>query len=194
MTFLTHFACATALMTTTAMADGHAAWTSVPEDSRIAFASIKSNFIGELHHFNAVSGTVSETGAVVIDIDLGSLETNIDIRNERMAEHVFMGGKATATLSGQVDMDALMAVEVGSTTLLDLEATLSFAGVENDIEAAMLVARLSEDRVLVTTADMILLATEDLEIDGGIDTLMELASLDGITRVAPATIRMVFER
>jgi hypothetical protein len=71
---------------------------------------------------------------------------------------------------------------------------MSFAGASSDVEADLFVARLSEDRVLVTTSNMIMLSTADLGVDEGIDELKELASLSGITRVTPVTVRMVFEK
>jgi len=147
-----------------------------------------------VHHFTKVNGTVSDAGALNINIDLSSVQTNIDIRNERMTEHVFQSGKATATLSGEIDMSEVNGMKVGETKIMEIEATLSFVGVENDVDANMLVARLSENRVLVTTADFVMLSTEDLEIDPGINKLMELAKLPGITRVTPVSARMVFEK
>ncbi|MGZ2257913.1 YceI family protein [Roseobacter sp. A03A-229] len=187
-------ALAATLCATTALAGGHATWTSVEADSSVAFGSIKSNEFGEIHHFSGVSGTVSEAGELAVTIDLASVETNIDIRNERMMEHVFQAGKATAKLTGAVDMEAVNGLDVGATTLVDVEGTLAFAGLETDVETPMLVARLADNRVLVTTADFIMLSTEDLGITAGVDKLMELASLDSITRVTPVTIRMVFEK
>jgi len=194
MNFLTNLALATALMTSTAFAGGHANWTSVEGQSSVAFGSIKKDVVGEVHQFSVVTGTVSETGAVEITIDLSSVETNIDIRNERIIQHVFQAGKANATLNGEIEMDDVNTLEVGAMTFVDLEGTFSFAGIEADIDAEMLVARLTEDRVLVTTADFIMLSTADLGIDAGIDKLMALAKLPGITRVAPVTVRMVFEK
>jgi len=194
MKIITGALCATALLfSTAAWADGHA-WHSVDDQSRVAFGSIKKNVVGEVHHFNKVSGSVSDSGELSLSIDLSSLQTNIDIRDERMTKHVFQDGTATATVSGEIDMDEVNELKIGETTVIEIEATLSFVGVENDIDAEMLVARLSENRVLVTTADFVMLSTEDLEINPGIDQLMQLAKLPGITRVTPVAIRMVFEK
>jgi hypothetical protein len=96
-------------------------------------------------------------------------------------------------MRGEVDMEDITALPVGDTMIADFEGTLELGPVATDIEAEMLVARLSEHRVLVTTADFIMLSTEDLGIDAGVDKLKELASLSGITRVTPVSIRMVFE-
>jgi len=195
MKLMKSLVCAAALMTATPVfAGGHITWNSIQEQSRIAFGSIKSNSTGEVHHFNNVTGVVKEKGDMVITIDLASLNTNIDIRNERITKHVFQDGKATAVITGQLDMDEVNGLKPGETKIVEVEVNLAFAGVENDIEANMLVARLSENRVLVTTEDFIMVSTEDLEIDAGIDQLMNLAKLPGITRVTPIAVRMVFEK
>ncbi|MGG7568635.1 YceI family protein [Rhodovulum sp. DZ06] len=187
-------AAAAALLAGAAFADDHGgAWTSVEDASRVAFGSVKGNETGEVHHFNRVSGEVAPSGAVAVRIDLGSVETNIDIRNERMLEHVFKG-MGEAVLTGTVDYAAISALPVGATTIAPFEGALALGPVVAEVEAEMLVARLTEDRVLVTTADFIMLSTADLGIDGGIDALKELAGLSGITRVTPVAIRMVFEK
>ncbi|MEL6504557.1 MAG: YceI family protein [Pseudomonadota bacterium] len=185
---------ATLILGTPALAGGHIVWKSVDNESQIAFGSIKSNETGEVHHFNKVSGVVKEKGEMALTIELGSVETYIDIRNERMTEHVLKGDKPTATITGTIDMEEVNGLKPGETKLLEIEAQLSFAGIDNDIDANMLVARLSEDRVLVTTADFIMVSTEDLGINSGIDTLMKLAQLPSITRVTPVSVRMVFEK
>jgi hypothetical protein len=195
MKFFASLLCgASLLLATPVFADGHAAWKSVADESRVAFGSIKKNTAGEVHHFNTVSGTVSETGELALTIDLASVETNIDIRNERMGEHVFQKGAATAVVTGTIDMEEVSDLKQGETRVVEIEATLAFAGSENDIDVEMLVAKLSENRVLVTTADFIMLSTEDLGIDAGVDMLMKLAKLPGITRVTPVAVRMVFEK
>jgi hypothetical protein len=91
-------------------------------------------------------------------------------------------------------MDDVSELAVGATTVTDFEGTLSLAGVTSDIETELFVARLSEDRVLVTTSDIIMLSTADIGVNAGVDKLMVLAKLPGITRVSPATVRMVFEK
>lgn len=195
MKLLKSLVCATAfMMATPVFAGGHITWNSVQEESRIAFGSIKKNTTGEVHHFNNVTGVVKEKGEMVLTVDLSSVETNIDIRNERMTKHVFLEGKATATITGQIDMDEVNSLKPGETKVLEVEVNLKFAGVENEVEANMLVARLSENRVLVSTEDFIMLSTEDLGIDAGIDQLMKLAKLPGITRVTPIAVRMVFQK
>jgi hypothetical protein len=192
MKFLSKALLATSLLMTTPVFAGD--WKTVDAETSVAFGSIKKDTVGEVHHFNKVTGSVSEDGKLKLDIDLASLETNIDIRNERMTKHVFLEGAATASLTGEIDMSEINDLKIGETRIIEVEAVLSFVGVENDIDTNMLVARLGENRVLVSTADFVMLSTEDLEIDPGINKLMELAKLPGITRVTPISARMVFEK
>jgi len=195
MKFLLGLACAALLaISPAAHAGGHITWNLLPDESRVAFSSVKSNITGEVHHFNKLAGTVKENGDLAITIDLSSVETNIDIRNERMTKHVFQEGKATAVISGSIDMAEVNSLKVGETKVVEIEAKLTFAGVENDLDARMLVARLSEDRVLVSTEDFLMISTEDLGIDKGIDALMALAKLPGITRVTAVSLRSVFQK
>ncbi|MEM9780127.1 MAG: cytochrome C, partial [Pseudomonadota bacterium] len=81
---------------------------------------------------------------------------------------------------------------VGETTQLEATATLALVGTEYDVDAELFVARLSEDKVMVTTANMIMLHTEDVGIDEGVSVLKNLAELSGITRVSPVTLRLMF--
>ncbi|MEM9229906.1 MAG: YceI family protein [Pseudomonadota bacterium] len=175
-------------------ADDGANWTSVDAESSVAFGSIKSDYIGEVHHFNSVSGSVSEAGALEIEIDVASVETYIDIRNERMVEHIFQALAPTAVINAEIDMADVESLAPGETKLVEIQANLAFGGEENELDAMMLIARLAEDRVLVSTADFIMISTEDLGIEPGIDKLMELADLPSITRATPVSIRMVFEK
>ena len=168
-------------------------WTLNAADSRLAFGSIKNSYIGETHTFEGLAGSVSSEGIVAIEIPLSNVSTNIDIRNERMAEYVF-NSVPSATLAATLEMDALIAMQPGDTTTMEVDATLSLLGNDVDVYNEVFVARLSDDSVLITTNDMLFLDTDQLGIDSGIDKLQELASLDSIARATPITIRLVFER
>lgn len=166
-------------------------WTLDSANSRLAFGSIKKNTVGEVHGFAALGGTVAADGTVALEIGLASVETNIEIRNERMNEHVFEGAPV-ATLSASMDMAELKALTPGGMMVTDVEGVLSFLGRDVDIETEMFVTRISETQVMVTTNDMLFISAEDLGISAGIDTLMALAKLPGITRTSPVTVRLVF--
>ncbi|WP_298292771.1 YceI family protein [uncultured Litoreibacter sp.] len=175
-----------------AYADGHAkGWTLDGDNSRLVFGSIKGDTTGEAHSFNTISGAVGADGAAMIEVDLASVQTNIDIRNERMLEHVFKGA-GTATLSANIDMSEVSELPVGGMTTFEIEGTLSLLGSEVDLDAEMFAVRLSDTSAMVTTNNIIFVETEDLGITEGVNKLMELASLDSITRTSPVVMRLVF--
>lgn len=169
-------------------------WTLSGDDSRVAFGSIKKDKIGEVHHFSSLSGSVKADGTISLEIDLTSVETFIDIRNARFLEHIFAANAPQAILSGKINMSELENLKAGDTTEVDLEGKLTFNAAEVPVEATLFVARLAENKVMVTTDEMIMLSTADLGIDAGVDILQKLAKLPSITRVTPVTARMVFTK
>ena len=103
-------------------------WTLDGEASHLAFGSIKKDKIGEVNSFSGLKGTVDADGKADVTIDLTTLETNIDIRNERMLEHVFKGA-GEAQLTAQLDMDEVKGLAVGEMAVVDVEGALSLLGV-----------------------------------------------------------------
>ncbi|WP_299294117.1 YceI family protein [uncultured Tateyamaria sp.] len=183
------FGLALALTAGAAQADS---WTLDGAASKLAFGSIKFNDLGEVHSFKSIDGTVGADGAVALGIDLSSVETNIDIRNERMIEYVFKNAPRAA-IDAQIDMAVLDAVAVGDSTVMEVDGNLELLGVEVPLYGDLFIMRLAEDKVMVTTDSMIFLSTADAEIDPGVDKLMELASLPNIVRAVPVTLRLMFE-
>lgn len=167
-------------------------WKLDSDASKIAFASIKNDYVGEVHTFQTLSGTVSDAGVAEIAIDLSSVETLIDIRNERMAEHVFKM-IPSARLTAELDLSDAKELAVGDMMTTEVDAVLSLVGTEVDVTTEMVVVRLSESRVMVMSNDMAFLEADTAGIDEGIDTLQELAGLDMIARAVPVTVRFVFD-
>lgn len=168
-------------------------WSLSSDESKVSFGSIKKGSVGEVHHFGSMSGQVSKSGAVKIEIDVASVETWIDIRNERMLKWVFDSVNfPNAVISAQIDMSELEALKPGDTTSMDVTANLSLAGQSGDVEATLFVARLSDGKVLVSSDEMIMLSTEDFGLAEGVEELRKIAKLDSIAQAAPITLRLVF--
>ena len=179
-------------LSTPALAAG---WSVDPGPSKIVFGSVKAGNAGESHSFPGVTGHVGEDGTATVEIDVTTVDTGIEIRDERMQEQVFRPERfPKATVRAKIDLDKLSDLDPGATTTLTTEATLGFLGREVPLTADLFVAPLGEDRVLVTSDALLMLATEELGIDKGIDALQEIAGLPSITRVTPVAVRLVFSR
>ena len=166
-------------------------WSLSGGESKIAFGSVKKDTIGEVHHFKSISGSV-DGGKVSVEIDVASVETWIDIRNERMQKMV-LNASPKAMLSAEIDAEELNGMKAGDTTTVDVEGTLTINGNDIPIETSLFVARLSDKKMMATTDEMIMLSTKEAGIDEGVSKLMEVAKLPSITRVSPVTLRLVFE-
>lgn len=170
-------------------------WSLSPAQSRIAFASVKAERVGEGHRFKAMTGSVDPNGAFTLVIPLDSVETNIDVRNERMREFLFETVTfPNAQLTGQVDVSAFQTLAPGSRSEALLEGELNLHGVAAPIEARVLVTRLGDNKIAVETIEPVLIETGAFGLDAGVEKLRELAGLPAISPVVPVTANLVFER
>ncbi len=173
-------------------------WTLKGALSSIAFGSVKKETVGETFRFSNLSGSVTKDGKVRVTIDLDSVQTGVEIRDERMRRHVFADpeGKKRpkAILSADIDPGAFAALPVGSLKPLSLKVDLEFLGRHFPLEADLVMVRISPERLMVLTDGMIWFSTKDLGIDAGISKLQELAGLPSITRAFPVTARLVFQK
>ena len=170
-------------------------WQLDGETSSVGFVSIKSGEIAEAHRFTDLTGSVTEDGTAELLIALDSVETGIDIRNERMREHLFQtGAYPQARLTARIDLAALEGLEPGQRTTLPLQGTLELHGVSLPVETEVTVTDLNGERVLVETTQPVLLHADDFGLTGGLATLQDLAGLPSITPVVPVTASLVFER
>ncbi|GGE61066.1 YceI family protein [Actibacterium pelagium] len=167
-------------------------WELDSSVSEVSFGSIKRDFAGEVHRFDSVSGSVSEDGNVEVNIDLTSVNTNVDLRNSRMIEYVF-GSYTSAAIRTQIDMDRLGQLPVGGTEIFSIFGTLEFLGKEHNLQLDVVVARLSDLRVMVNTRNMIFLNAEDMGITDSLAKLADLAGLPQISGAVPVTLRFVFD-
>ena len=190
--------CAAALalvaFSTAVKAGGHGpSWALVGDESKVAFGSIKLDAVGESHRFTKLTGEVNDNGVASIEIDLTSVSTGIEIRDTRMNRHVFDATGPTGTLTATIDPKFMNDLEPGATRVVDVAGQLMLGEKTIDINTSMFIAKLSAEKVMVTTDEMVMVGAEALGITAGVDKLMELAKLPSIARVVPVTLRFVFE-
>jgi len=172
-----------------------ATWTLDNAASFLSFASIKAEDIGEVHSFGSLSGSVTEDGTTTVTIDLASVSTGIDLRNERMREMLFHTAQfPVATVTATVPLDSLDGLAVGDSAVRDVTAQLSLAGESNDLPTPLMITRLSEGRVMVQPLRLLMVRADDYALGEGIDALRDMAGLGHISHAVPATFTLVFER
>lgn len=186
-------ACSQAPAEPTTLTEG--SWTLNGEASELSYVTIKAGDIAEANSFEKLSGTVAKDGSARVEIDLASVETNIDIRNERMRDILFeVANNPTATVSAQLDPAAFAGLASGESTDVAMEGNLSLKGVDAPFTAAVTVTRVDDDRVLVVSDEPVLVDAGTLALTEGLAQLQELAALPSITPVTPVSFSLTFER
>ncbi len=171
------------------------AWTLDPADSRLSYVSIKAGEIAESNQFDTLAGTVAADGTATLDIDLASVSTGVDIRNERMREIFFeVTGNPKATVTAQLDPAAFAGLAVGQSITRPLKATVALKGVEQEIETEVLVTRVAADRVTVVPTAPVIITTDMFELTDELGELRALAQLPSITPAVPVTFTLAFTR
>ncbi|MEM1410440.1 MAG: YceI family protein [Pseudomonadota bacterium] len=188
-------AAAKASETPAATADLSEAWSLEAEGSHLAFVSIKADELAETHTFKGLSGQVMPDGSASVVIDLNSVETNVDIRNERMRELFFETVRfPEATVSASLPLEEMASLDIGERSRRAVPLTVDLHGKTADYEADVFVTRLSGREVLVETASPILTHADDFALLPGLAQLMELAGLESITPAVPVTVSLVFSQ
>lgn len=169
-------------------------WQLNNDGSSVDFISVKKSTVGEVHHFKQLSGGITDGGQASIDIDLSSVETNIPIRNERVQKLLFETAKfPKARIHTTVDDKRLKAMKAGETFDTEAELTLSLHDSEKTLKTRLRVVKLAGDRLLVSTADPLILNAGDYRLTQGVDKLREIAGLPSISPVVPVTATLVFD-
>lgn len=171
-----------------------ASWELLNDESSLHYISIKDLNKGELNTFKELSGSVSDSGAVSLSVNLRSVDTKIPIRDERMQNELFEVEQfATATISGNVDLAPIAQLAVGETYTDTLELTLSLHGVSKEVSSAVRITKLSAGRVLVSSLEPVIINADEYGLAQGIEKLRNLASLPTISWVVPVTYSLVFQ-
>jgi hypothetical protein len=171
------------------------AWTLDPAGSRLGYVSIKAGEVAENNRFDKLSGTVAADGTASLDIDLASVNTGVDIRNERMREIFFgVAENPKATVTAKLDPAAFAALAVGQSLTRPLTASVALKGAASEIETEVLVTRVSDDRVTVVPTAPVIISTDMFGLTDELGELRALAQLPSITPAVPVTFTLAFKR
>lgn len=162
-------------------------------DSTLNFVSTKNTHIIETHHFDTLSGFISETGVATLVIDLNSIESNIDIRNERMKNLLFeTGAFSEATVTLPVNVDDLTSMTAGTTDTQTIVADVNLHGVTSAVTTDVVITKLSDSTLLVESVSPLLIQASMFDLVTGIDALKDIANLSVISYTVPVNFTLFF--
>lgn len=169
----------------------NAQWRLDSEASDLSFVSIKQQHVAENFRIEKLSGRLSESGTLQVALDLNSIRTHIDIRDERLRKLLFETDKfATATLTAELPVAIMQAIGEGGLIHADVKATLKLHGFEQALDIK--VTALSTGKtLLVSSAEAVLLKAEGFALQAGIAALKKLAGLSSISETTPVSFNLV---
>lgn len=171
------------------------AWKLLGAESRLEFISVKKGTIVEIHSFTNLSGMVLPDGGAVILVKLDSVETNIDIRNQRMKKHLFETDTLVSIMiKAQLDPAAFAIMAVGERKIIEIPVGISMHGHNDVMDIAMVVTRLGDNKVVVDSRTPVIIDADTFGFGDGILKLQELAKLNVIAPEVPVMFSLVFER
>lgn len=158
-----------------------AEWTLDGDASSFHYVTSKAAAISELNRFTGLSGAIGDDGAATLEIDLASVATNIEIRDQRMRELVFEVDRfPSASVAVRVDAAALAGLEAGEVLEQEVEARVSLHGMEQTVAANLAVTALADGSLQVHTLTPLLVGAGSFGLAGGVEQLREVAGLPSI--------------
>ena len=173
------------------------AWAEwqVADNSSIQFVSIKNNTIGEISHFDMISGTVGDQGAVEVRVALDSVETNIGIRNDRMKKMLFeVGLYPEAVITAQLTPETMAVLGSSSGAAVPVVLQIDLHGQVVSKDAVLTVSATDAGGFSATTSQPILLNAAEFDLEDGVAALQSVAGLNAISRVIPVTVSLNFTK
>ena len=179
------------------LASASPAWAEwqVADNSSIQFVSIKNNTIGEVSHFEMISGTISDQGAVEVRVALDSVETNIGIRNDRMKKMLFeVGLYPEAVITAQLSPEAMAVLGSSSGAAVPVVLQIDLHGQVVSKDAVLTVSATDAGGFSAMTSQPILLSAAEFDLEDGVAALQSVAGLNAISRVIPVTVLLNFTK
>ena len=168
-------------------------WVLDPAKSHVYMQTEKMEKVIERHQFMLVEGGVAQNGLATIKIDLGSIDTGIDLRNVRMRFLLFETFKfPLAEISAQIDKSKLQGLTGRSPVRLPLTLSVNMHGIANQIETLVWVTRTSDTTVSVTSIDPIVVTVASFGYEKNLEKLRDAQNGIPIVPNAQITFDLTF--
>ncbi len=192
---LLHITVALILTAVTSLTEASSQWNLNQQDSALNFISTKKASIAETNTFKSFTGSITPEGDVSIKIDLGSVETNIPIRNERMQKYLFNTDQfATATATTKIDSKIINQLKAGESVQQNVPFELSLHGKSVKLSVDVSVILLNDNELMVNSVSPAIVNAAQFDLLAGINKLKELAGLDSISTAVPVAFNLKFTR
>jgi polyisoprenoid-binding protein YceI len=144
----------------------------------------------ESQSFKRFSGGVDALGRINLDIDLASVDTGIEIRDERL-KTMLWNVKLTprASFTAKLPSDVVTSFSTAGFKDIEVAGTLQMAGLSKPVSAKLRVLT-SGQKMSVVTREPILVNANDFGLKPGVEALREVMGLNVLSPAAPVTFSL----
>ena len=162
------------------------------DSSSIHFLTTKNVDVTEVHTLKMFEGKVSENGQVELKLDLASIDTGIQIRDQRMLKHLFKD-TTTGTITLTLDASLIKDVLAGKIVNTEAEATFKLLGKTSPLKVNLQATKLANGQINVSSTKPVILDARKLQLEGGVKVLQEIAKLASISQIVPVTFNLILK-
>ena len=174
-------------------ASAWADWELDSTASAINFISIKNASVGEVNSFSTLTGSMDAAGEVQITINLNSVQTLVEIRNERMRELLFETVTfPAAEVTALIDPAMLVTAVDGDVISASVPITLALHGQEKIMTVAVVAVGEGDGNLRVFTPRPVIINASDFGLEKGVAALQNVAGLQSISLAIPVTLDLQF--
>lgn len=165
--------------------------------SEVRFVTTKSGLPGaggvtESNRFTRFGGNINPSGRITLDIDLTSVSTGIEIRDERVRTMLFnVKVIPQASFSAQLDPALMSSLPAGTARDLDLQGSLTLANQTRPVVAQLRWTRLADGSIQAWTRAPIVVDAAQFGLKPGVESLREIVGLNFLSSSAPVSLALV---
>lgn len=156
-------------------------WQLNSNASSLYYVTSKASAVSEVNSFSGLSGNIDEKGNAVLNVALASVDTLIEVRNERVRDMLFeVENFPQATVTLNIDIESLEEMPAGFSVIGSYQVTINLHGISKVIDTELQVTKLNAKNVQVQLAMPLILSANDFGLETGIEALREIAGLPSI--------------
>lgn len=164
------------------------------EPSSVHFLTSKNIHNTEIHSFKNFDAKIKSTGLAKLTIDLTSVDTLIEIRDERMVEHLFEVSRfGNASFEAEIPADVLKQASAGNSIRHELKGQISLHGELVSAYCDVMISQNIDKTISVNSLTPMILDGNDFNFIAGINKLRDMAGLKSITHTVPVTFNLTFK-
>lgn len=167
-------------------------WEINTTASTLNFTTTKNASKTEIQSFKKFESHIANNKVTMV-VDLSSVDTGIEIRDQRIKELFFNVVKfPSATVTIDLNKSDLKRLKIGQTKTLKLQAEVDIHGVEQTLPVELQVTLLEKNQLLVLSRQPIIVNLKNFNLLKGVNALREIAKLQSINAAVPVTFSFIF--